>query len=81
MASVKAESNAAGDYAIGIEVEGVFIPFAQVPAHRIAHQIERRQQLEERAQANDDEAQKVLAAEFGAGKPPESEGKAKGGVG
>lgn len=79
MASVKAEQNPAGDYAIGVEVEGVFIPFVQVPAERIQHALERQQTLEERAAENDEQAQGVLDAEFGAKPAAEEKSGAKGG--
>lgn len=79
MASVKAEQNPAGDYAIGVEIEGVFVPFVQVSAARIQHAVERRENLEQRASENDEEAQAVLDAEFGA-KPAEgAESGSKGG--
>ena len=73
MASVKVEQNAAGDYAIGVEVEGAFIPFAQVSAARIAHQVERRQDLEEKAKGGDEEAQderRGVAGKLDAGRHP-----------
>lgn len=63
MAVVTAK-NAAGDVALGIEVEGAFIPFASVPAHRIQHAVDRHANLTERAKANDEEAQKVLEEDF-----------------
>jgi hypothetical protein len=56
--------NAAGDVAIGIEEDGAFIPIATVPAHRIEHAKERQAILNERAEANDEEAQKALEEGF-----------------
>jgi hypothetical protein len=81
LADVKAQRNAAGDYAIGVEVEGVFIPFAAVSAARIQHAVERRQNLEQRASENDEEAQQVLDADYGGEAEPEAESAPEGKAG
>lgn len=67
MAIVEAHDSE-GNVAIGIEVEGVFIPVAGVPAERIAHAVERGKTLAERAEGPPgdakDQAEQVLAAGF-----------------
>lgn len=70
---VVALKNAAGDVAIGVEIEGVFVSFVTVPAQRIAHYVERGQQLAERAKdeahEGHEQAQKALEADFKGSKP------------
>lgn len=51
--SVELAQNGAGDYAIGATIEGVFIPFATVAAHRVRHLLDRDADLHAKA---DDEA-------------------------
>ena len=60
--------DAEGNYAIGDTIDGVFVPFATVPAQRVAHLVERGKTLEERSEdvthEGHDQAVKQLAAEF-----------------
>lgn len=79
MADVVKATNEAGDVSIGIEEDGVFVPFATVPAHRIAHRVERGKQLAERVEGGDEEAQKAVDADFVVGGPKKSNSSTKGG--
>lgn len=67
MAIVEARDSE-GNVAIGVEVEGVFVPLATIPAHRIEHAVERGKNLAERASGPPgdvrDQAEKALAAGF-----------------
>jgi hypothetical protein len=49
-----------GDYSIGAEIEGVYVPFASVDAARVKHLQERAATIEERYDAGDDEEKKRL---------------------
>jgi len=77
LADVQVQTNAAGDHAIGVEVDGVFVPVAQVSAVRIAHAVERRRNLEERAEQNDEVARRALDEDFGAKQPSKSRSKSE----
>lgn len=66
MATAKVEQNAAGDYALGIDVGGAFVPFAVITAARVAHQVERHEDLTAKAEAGDKNAQEVLSEGFAA---------------
>lgn len=67
MAIVEARDSE-GNHAIGVEVEGVFVPFATVPEHRVRHAVERGKTLQERVAGDPgdrrDQAQKALDAGF-----------------
>ena len=70
---VVAHTNAAGDVAIGVEVEGAFVPFVTQSAARVAQYVQRGHILQERAEASDEQALSVLGSAF-------KEPKVKGGV-
>jgi len=81
MANVKALSNPAGDVALGIVSDGIFVPIASISAARIGHYVQRGHDLAAKAEAGDENAVLQLAAEFGAdkdnGKGEKSEGGSK----
>jgi hypothetical protein len=79
VATVKVEQNAAGDYAVGVEHEGVFIPVSTVSANRVTQLVERRQDLEQKAKDGDEAAQEALDSEYGAKPKSKSEDEKKGG--
>ena len=58
MPDVYVTNNEAGDYFVGIEVDGTFIPFATLPATKIGHATERAKNLSELAGSDDPEAVK-----------------------
>lgn len=64
MGDLKVAENAAGDRAVGIEVEGAFVPLASIPASRVQHMVERHADLTEKAKGGDENAQKVLDEGF-----------------
>lgn len=61
MATVTHVEHPNGDHSIGVEIDGVFTPFATLPAARVAHHSERVASLTERADAGDEYATEVLA--------------------
>ena len=73
--SVVQHTNAAGDVAIGVEVEGAFVPFVTLSAARIAQYVQRGHDLQARAEAGDEQALSVLGS---AHKKPKAKGKGKG---
>ena len=79
MADIKLGTNANGDHAVGVEVEGVFIPVASVPAHRIEQMRERNADLLAKAEAGDEEAQKVLDNDYTTGSRKAASESKKGG--
>jgi len=79
VADVVKQENAAGDIAIGVEVEGVFVPVAQIPKARIGHAVERRKDLEQRASENDQIAIDQLEQEFNPPRKTAGSSKTEGG--
>lgn len=81
--SLKHAQNAAGDQAVGIEADGVFVPLASVSANRIAQLVERGKDLKQKAGQGDEAALEVLNAEYvvsgssGAASGSEPEGAAE----
>jgi len=66
---VVAHENAAGDIAIGVEVEGAFVPIASVSKAKVGQLVERYETLKERAAAGDEVAKDVLGGAYKAPKP------------
>lgn len=62
MASVQHVEHGDGSHSIGVELDGVYVPFAKVAAHTVAHQVERVTDLREKASAGDESAQEALDA-------------------
>jgi hypothetical protein len=79
MADVKVAENAAGDIALGVEVEGVFIPIAGVQAHRVGHLVERGHDLAEKVEAGDLSAKETVEADFVVGGKSKSKAETKEG--
>jgi hypothetical protein len=72
-------TNADGDHAIGVEVEGAFVPFVTLSGAKVAQHVERYNNLTERANEGDGQALAVLGSSYN---PPSSsdsglEGKTK----
>ena len=80
MATVKAHENAAGDIAIGVDVEGHFVPLASISKARIGHAVERRADLEAKAEGGDEIAAAQLASEFNAPSGSKSGSSKEGGA-
>jgi len=76
---VVSHTNAAGDVSIGVEHEGLFVPFATLSRGKFAQYVQRAQDLQSRAEAGDDAAREVLGSAYrepkapGKGKPSEGE--------
>ena len=70
--SVVSHTNAAGDVAIGVEVEGAFVPFVTLSAARVAQFVQRHENLQKRAEGGDEQALGVLGSAF---TKPKSKGK------
>lgn len=58
MANVQVVEHGSGDVSIGVDVEGVYVPFASVTAARIAHLVERAAGLQARSESGDAEDEK-----------------------
>lgn len=55
MATVKHVEHGDGSHSIGVELDGIYHPFASIAAHRIAQHAERVATLNERAELPGDE--------------------------
>ena len=62
--SVVSHTNAAGDVAIGVEIDGVFVPFAERSAAKVAQMVQRGHDLQERAKSGDALALDVLGTAY-----------------
>ena len=62
--SVVSHTNAAGDVSIGVEIDGVFVPFAARSAAKVAQMVQRGHDLQDRAEQGDALAQDVLGSAF-----------------
>ena len=51
--SVVTHTNAAGDVAIGLTIDDVFVPFSTLSAAKIAQYVQRGHDLQERAKSGD----------------------------
>lgn len=60
--AIVTHENEAGDVLVGVERDGVFVPFTTVPGFRFEHYRERGENLVERAAAGDAEAASALSA-------------------
>jgi len=72
--SVSVVKNGSGDYSIGSEIEGVFVPFLWLSGARVAQLVQRGQDLQARAEAGDEQAKSVLGDAF----KPKTKSKGKG---
>lgn len=79
MANPVLAENAAGDVAIGVEVDGAFIPIASVQKHRIDHLVERHNDLLEKVEADDPNAKEVMDNDFAVGSKSKPKAAEKGG--
>jgi len=73
--SVSVVKNGSGDYSIGKEIAGVFVPFLSLSSARVAQLVQRGQDLQARAEAGDEQAKSVLGDAF---KPKPKPKSAKG---
>jgi hypothetical protein len=58
--SVKLIQSGAGDYSIGAEIEGAFVPFLTLSAGRVSQLVQRGHDLQERAEQGDERARDLL---------------------
>ena len=65
MATVKHVEHPDGSHSVGVEIDGVYHPFATVSGARIEQNRERVEDLREKAKAGDEHAQEVLAQATG----------------
>ena len=70
--SVVSHTNAAGEVAIGVELDGAFVPFVTLSAARVAQFVERHENLQKRAEGGDEQALGVLGSTF---TKPKAKGK------
>jgi len=70
--SVVSHTNAAGDVAIGVEIEGAFVPFVTLSAGKVAQLVQRHETLQERAEAGHEVAKDVLGSAFRKPKTPKA---------
>lgn len=76
--NVAVHTNEDGDAVVGVEADGVFVPFTTIPAYRIGHYRERGEQLLERAAAGDAAAGEALALVPATTKKPRGKNAAEG---